>query len=68
MQDRAERDETRAAKLAEAKREFKDTCRQDLSFAMAIYRARLIAIGLPEAERNRELGSIGNVISLRRVA
>ena len=45
MQDRAERQENRDARLVEARREFHELKeRGDLNLALAVYRCRLLAI------------------------
>lgn len=66
MQDRADRAEAQAARLAEAKAEFREMCRRDIRLALAIYRARLLALGLVKGEIDKIIG--GNVVQLRRVA
>ncbi len=70
MQDRAEREENRTARLAEAKAEFREGASRDVAFALAVYRARLIALGMGGSDVASALNDAmpTNVVQIRRSA
>lgn len=70
MQDRADREENRAARLAAAKEEFREVASRDVGFALAVYRARLIGLGLLRQDVTSVINDVmpSNVVQFRRVA